>query len=255
MPDTATALLTAAIAAVNAVLYAWVGRLVLGRPVESEAQRANGAFATWWIALGLVELLVVGFTLPFQVFGARDLALALTLLVALFLLIVAAIGGLVYYLVYLYTGSHRLFWPIVAFYAFLGFLTIYAIFTLEPTGFGPDGSLTFAKVQLSGASSIALGLAFSVPVLLAALAYGTLFFRVENAESRYRIGMVAGAFIAQFGWSALSSALELSKKYPDSVAVSLLGTGLGTLSAIVVILAFRPPRAIRDRLASAKPRA
>ena len=124
----------------------------------------------------------------------------------------------------------------------------YLIAWMGPNGFDADGTMTFERQRLSGAPAIALGLLFSLPVVAAALAYGSLFFRVDAPHARYRIALVAGAFLLQFGWSTLSSVLELSRRYPDSLALSLLGNALGIVAATAILLAFRPPGPIRRRL-------
>src|SRR5438270_8997866 len=116
MASAATVVFQAGVQLVSAILYLWVGRTVLQRDVEGEARRANALFAFFWIGLGLVFLMVPFFILPTQLFGYRDLAFAITLLNVLFIMIAAAVWGLVYFLVYLYTGDRRWFWPITVFY-------------------------------------------------------------------------------------------------------------------------------------------
>lgn len=254
MATLAVTIFQTAVGLVTAALYIWVARIVLVKDVEGEAKRANVMFAVWWLALALLYFVAPLLSLPPQ-FGYRDLALAVTVLNIVFLLIVVAIWGLVYYLAYLYTGDKRWFWPLAVFYFLLGCGLLYFLTWLDPSGFKDDGSLAFTK-QSTGAPaispviSIAFGLAFIIPVLIAAVAYGTLFFRVHEPGPRYRIGMVSGAFILQFGWSAISTILQLSVKYPDSLGLALLGNALGIASAVIILLAFRPPRGIRERLAA-----
>ena len=251
MASTPTLLFQAGVQLVSAILYLWVGRTVIQRDVEGEAKRANYLFAFFWISLGLVFLMVPLFTIPTQILGYRDLAFAVTLLNLLLILIAAAVWGLVYFLVYLYTGSRRWFWPITIFYLALAVILVYLVAWINPTGFKDDGTLQYSQQQFTGLPAIALGLMFSLPVVLAALAYGSLFFRVHDPTPRYRIGMVAGAFLIQFGWSTLSSVLQLQSKYPNSLALSLVGSLLAILAAVAILLAYRPPRAIRERLEAA----
>jgi hypothetical protein len=232
----------------SAALYFWVARIVLRRRIEGEARRANALFALWWIALGFVFLLSPLYSLPPRLLGYRDLPLAITVLNVSLLLIVAAVWGLVYYLAYVYTGSSRWFWPITAFYAVLALVFLYLLAWLNPTGFDGAGRLVFERKQLTGAPAIALGLMLTLPVVVAALGYGSLFFQVREAAARYRIGLVSGAFLLQFGWSTASTLLQLSRRYPDSLALSLVSNALGLVSAVAILLAFRPPRAVRKRL-------
>lgn len=242
----AATVVQASVQLASAVLYLWVSGIVFKRPVEGEAKRANALFGVWWLALGLVFLLAPLLTVPPRILGYEDLALAVSILNLLIVLIVVAVWGLVYYLVYLYTGNAKWFAPITTFYVLLAFLLLYWIALLNPTGFDAEGRLAYARGDLSGAP--ALGLLFSVPVVIAALAYGSLFFRVKGTVAKYRIGMVAGGFILQFGWSVVSTALGLSRRYPDSLWLALVSNALGVVAAVAVLLAFRPIRAVRTRL-------
>ncbi|HEX2022641.1 MAG TPA: hypothetical protein VHH36_08000, partial [Candidatus Thermoplasmatota archaeon] len=249
MAPPAVVLLPAAVQVASGALYLWVARIVLRRRVEGDARLANALFATWWIALGLVFLAVPAYSVATRTLGARDLALAVTFVNVVLLLVVVAVWGLVYYLVYLYTGSQRAFWPVSAFYVAFSAVVLYLVAWMQPNGFDDEGTLTFVRERLTGAPAVALGLLFSLPVVLAALAYGSLFFRVRDPAPRYRIGLVAGAFLLQFGWSVVSTALQLPQRYPDSLALSLLSNALGVVAAVSVLLAFKPPRAVRERLA------
>ena len=235
---------------VTAALYLWVAHIVLDRRVEGNGRLANALFGVWWIALAIAFILIPILNVPTRVFGYRNLALAVTMLNALFILIVAAVWGLVYYLAYLYTGSRRIFWPITAFYVGLAFVLLFLIAWLQPIGFEVSGRLAYAREPLQGAPAVLLGLLFSGPVVLAALAYGSLFFRVKEAGPRYRVGMVAGAFLFQFGWSMVSGILQLSRRYPDSPTLAFVSSAIGILAALAILMAFRPPRAIRERLAA-----
>lgn len=243
-------LVQAAIQLVSAGLYLWVARLVLDRELDGPSRQANSLFGTWWVALGVVYLLIPALNLPPRAFGYQNLALATALTYAVLALIAVAVWGLVYYLVYLYTGNPKWFWPITAFYVALAFALLYLVAWLDPNGFDAAGRLTYANKQLGPAPSIALGLAFSGPVVLSALGYGSLFFQAREPAARYRIALVSGAFLVQFGWSLTSSMLQLSRRFPDSVALPLIGSGLALLAAAAIVLAFRPPRRVLARLSA-----
>ncbi len=237
------------VALATGALYAYVARLVLARPTSADAQRANHAFAFWWGAFGAVEFLAGAYSIP-AAFGYRDLAMVITLLNVLLFLIAVAIGALVYYLVYLYTGSSRSYWPIVGAYVALGIALMYLVAWMQPTGYdesSPSLTLQYTR-QLVGAPAIALGLLLSVPVVLAAVGYGSLFFRTEGGEQRFRVALVAGSFLVWFGWSTVSSILQLQQKYPDSAALQALNSLIALAAPLLVIMAFRPPGWIRARL-------
>lgn len=230
------------------LLYAYVAWLVLKRSTSTEAARANRSFGYWWLAFGAVEFLAGAYSLP-SAFGYRDLAMVVTVLNVLLFLIALAIGWLVYYLVYLYTGSARAYWPIMGFYTILGIALLYLIAWMDPQGYdetSPTLQLNYAH-QLTGSPSILLGLVLSIPVVLAALGYGSLFFRTSEPEQRLRVGLVAGSFLVWFGWSSISTILQLQRRHPDSVALATANAAIAVVAPILVILAFRPPAWIRGR--------
>ena len=237
------------VALVTALIYAYVARLVLARRLSSEGHRANLAFATWWWTLGAVQLLAGAYTLP-AAFGLRDLALVVTLLNLLLLLIAVALGALVYFLVYLYTGSQRAFWPIAVGYSILGVAMLYLVAWMQPTGFDEAkgaGELVYTR-RLEGFAAILFGLVVSGPVLLATIGYGSLYFRATLRAQRLRIATIAGAFVVWFGWSLVSGVLQLQEKHPNSRPLFVVNSALSVGVPLVVTLAYRPPRWIRERL-------
>jgi hypothetical protein len=247
MAEATVTLVQTGVQVVSAALYLWVARTILTRDLAGDTRRANTLFGVWWLALGSVFLLAPLFTLPSRLGGYENLALSITLLNLLLILIVVAAWGLAYYLTYLYTGNPRWFWPITAFYVVLGILLLYAIAWLNPVGFDATGRLAYEHESLPRAPAMGISLLFSLPILTAALAYGSLFFRVNTTEARYRIAMVSGGFILQFGWSLVSGLLQLSRRFPDAAWLPFISNAFGIIAAIAVLLAFRPPRMLRER--------
>lgn len=239
-------LLRGFVALVTALAYAYVARLVVARKLEGDAVRANRAFAVWWISFGAIEFLVAGYQIP-AAFGELDLALAVTFLNALVIMLAVALAGLLCFLVYLYTGSTRAFAPIAVAYAIVAAGLLYLVAWMQPDGFDPaTGAIHYTR-QLVGAPSAALGAVIALPVVLAAVGYASLYFRVTEREPRYRIVLVAGAFIVWFGWSLLSGVLGLARKAPDTVSV--VNQVVALAAPLVIILAYQPPAAVRRWLA------
>lgn len=232
-------------------LYFAVGRLVLRRALPEAERLANRLFATWWFALGLLYVTASPYNFA-GAFGLRDLAFSIAYLDALLVLICVALWGLMGFLLYVYTGTNRWLVPLAGFYAALAFGFLWLIAWMDPSGFknetGTD--LAFTK-QLGESGSIVLGLLFSVPIFAGAVAYASLAFRVRDPSPRYRIGMVAGAFMVQFGWSIVSASLGLARKYPDAVWLLVIQQAIAIAVPICVILAYRPPAWIRRRLEAA----
>jgi hypothetical protein len=250
----------AGVALVTGIVYAYVARLILARHPSDAARVANYAFATWWVALGAVEFLVTAYQLPASL-GYRDLAAVTTVLYVLLILLAAAIWGLVYYLVYLYTGSSRAFWPITVFYAALAVVLVFLVSWLDPIGFKPDGTLVtqnhFDAEHGYGTWALVLGLALSLPVVAAAIAYGSLYFRATARTQRFRIGVVAGSFLLWFGWSSVSSILGLTAQATKLASdgdpslqhtLSLVNAAIGLVVPLFIVLAYQPPLWLRARL-------
>lgn len=239
----------AIVALLTGLVYAYVARLVGRRETSPQAARANFSFATFWGTFGALEFLVGLYQLP-AAFGYRDLALTITLINLILVMIAVALCGLVYFLVYLYTGSSRAFWPIVGAYAILAVALLYLIAWMQPLGFdeslGP-GQLKYAH-QLAGAPAITLGLLFTVPVVLAAVGYGTLYFRTQSPAAKLRIGIVALSFLGWFGWSTVSTILELQRKNPNNLALLVTNSAISLVVPILIVIAYKPPAWLRKRI-------
>lgn len=240
----------AAFTLATGVLYLWVARFVVRRELSPEARPANRLFATWWLSLGLLYALSAAHTAAAG-FGFTSLAITIVWLDVLLLIICAALWGLLGYLLYLYTGSRRLFVPLAFAYGAFAAALIALFAWRDPIGYKEGGigvQIEYAR-QLSNGPQLILGLAVSLPILVAAVAYGSLYFRVKAKAPRYRIGMVAGAFLFQFGWSVLSTLLDLNDKYPDSFGLYVWRQAVAIIVPIVIVIAYRPPAWIRARIA------
>jgi hypothetical protein len=237
------------VALVTGVLYAYVGRLILARHVEGEAQLANRMFAAWWMGFAFLEFAIAAFNVP-TALGYRDLALYVTFINVILLVIVLALWGLVGYLLYLYTGHQRWFWSLTAGYAILALLVLYLIAWIDPIGLKETqaGVTIDAQRQLPAPYSTAFAVLISGPIVAAAIAYGSLFFRTKEPGPRFRIAMVAGSFIAWFGWSLVSSLTGFSQAHQGELWYTALNSAIGLLAPSLILMAYRPPGWIRERL-------
>lgn len=245
-------LLQAAFALVTALLYAWIASLVQHRSLSAEARAANTMFATWWGGLGILY----GLSALYNAAAAFDLVtlpIAIAYIDILLVLLCVALFGLLGYLLYLYTGSRSWYLPLGIAYAALAIGLFYMISWMEPIGFKSGGiglQLEYAR-ELPERVSRVVGFLISIPIVGAALLYGSLFFRVKAPEPRYRIALVASAFLFWFGWSAISTSLSLARRFPDSVALYVWNSAIAILVPLVIVMAFRPPRWVRQRLEAA----
>jgi hypothetical protein len=162
------------------------------------------------------------------------------------LVLFAALWGLQFYLVYLYTGSKRSFGPLGVFYALLFMATVALIERVgSPERIVDNGWTIRTEPQAE------LGLAFNLgfillivgPQMLAAIAYARLYRKTEDRTQKYRIAMVTGSILVWFGSSVVAAALELS----EDVTWQLASRVIGIIGALGILMAYRPPQWIREK--------
>lgn len=239
-----TLLLDAGIVLATAALYAYVGVVTWRRRVGGEAQLASDLFATWWFALAATTAAGV-LTRLMGWAGVKDLALYLTVSQVTLFGLCVALWGLLYYLLYLFSGRRQLIVPVslfyVGFYAWLVYLTV----ARRPIGVTVDEwkvSLTYAS-QYSSAVLATFVLLLILPPLLGAAAYARLFFRVRDRTQRYRIGLVSSTIVAWFGTTLVVWFLDASQSFAWQVTSRLIGLG----AAYLIYAAYRPPGWVRAR--------
>lgn len=242
-----TLLADAALALALAALYAYVARVVRDRPTTSrDADRAKGAFVTWWVCLAGLTL-VGGVRSALGGLDVLHVGVHAALSYLTLPLLVAALWGLVDYLLYIYTGSARWRGVTMAAHAALGVFFLGLVAWMGPRGVtASDWSVTMEHARpLQGALlGVALALIL-LPTLLAAGAYLTLAFRVRDRTARYRIAMVSGAFLLWFGSAAVASALGGARWW---YWWPLAARGVALFATLLILAAYRPPRAVRDAL-------
>ena len=226
--------------ALMAWVYALVGRAVHGRPVGPEARIARDSFAWWWYLLAIITAIAALAT------GVTALQLwTLDALVvftqALLVTIMVALAALLYYFLYLLTGKRGAWKPIAAAYGLYTLAVLWYIQVAHPVAiaYGTWGaSLEYANDLSDSPAATALGLLLLAPVLLGALGYFGLFFRVHDRSQRFRIATLAGAFIFWFGSSIVASyVLNIT----DNAWWRLLSNGIALLASYVVYIGYRPP--------------
>lgn len=232
-------------------IYFIVAYALSRRTVQEDARRPHRAFILWWTGLGILGVAGAVFTLGVPV-GALGLAGARAVVYGFVGLIFAMLAGLLYYLLYLYTGNHANLRRVVLFYVALSGLFVYLTESQEPyiDGAGAEPELAYADERAPGDPlALAFSLALVLPPLAAAVAYLGLYFRVPDRTSRYRILMVSGGIVLWFTYSALSSITQglLDVREPP-FAARLAGQMLGVLAALMVLAAYIPPGFARRRL-------
>lgn len=246
-----TLVLSVALNLATTALLAYAGALVLRRAADGELRFALRMFATWWFAAATVVLLGGSYTLLALV-GITDVRLHLAVSYLTAFPLAIALWALLYYLIYIYTGRRSAIWPLSVAYALFLVFELYYF-----ASFGERALVENAwNVRLEGEHPPTwMGLTFAillaVPVLGVVIAYGLLFFRAPDAEHRYRVGLVSGAFLLLFGAVLLGYALGWDREpwFPFVYEVP------GLIAAAMIVLAYKPPAWVATRLtwASSRP--
>lgn len=229
-------------------LWGYVGLRLARRPTRPQDRAAARAFATWWLGLAAHSAIGVSFSVFLMVgITTGPLIVAGTFLAGL--VIPVMFWGLLYYMVYLFTG--RSFWlrPLTALYVAQGIALFLAIAYLRPVSIVSKG--WFPVIQYaheSGAIFDAfVGFVFIIPAFLATAAYATLFFRIRSPAKRIRVGLVGGGI---FLW--IATVIALGAIPGDSDPAHILNRLIALLAATSVLIAYEPPRWLRKRLGVAE---
>jgi hypothetical protein len=236
------------LAAASAVVYCLVGLAVGRRNVSGEARVANRMFQLWWFGLATLTL----YTPLFFFLGLLHLdtlGVAVFLVEGVLLLLVVALAGLVYYLLYVYSGKTVVAWPVAIYHfvmaAWLQWLLIdahpYAF--VAPPGGGPKEFL-YEHDFTGQPAQVWLGILLVLPVLLSAIAYFLLYFQVEGRTAKYRIAVVSGALVVWFGSGIVATLVGLSQ----SPAWQFASMTISLASSLMILMAYLPPRWVRTRL-------
>lgn len=240
-----TLVLYGLLSAVIAAVYATVGFRLIRRPVVGDARNAVFLFATWWIALAGSTFLDAAESF-LAAAGIRHLAVFTVLAYTSLFLVSMALLGLVYYLVYLFTGRSGALDYLAAFYVGFFAIALYSLSSADPTGVEVGRwtvNLTYAK-PVGGSLLQVLILLLLFPPILGALGYLRLFSRVDDPTQRYRIGLVGTSILLWFGSAYGASLVGLS----DAVWWPIASSGIGLLAAMAIWAAYLPPSWVRSSL-------
>lgn len=222
--------------------FVLVAQSVRGRQASTpDVALAARAFLGWWYGLGgYIALLGVLHILASV--GIVSYPLSIVIRMVTIPLLGVALWGMLTYVLYMYAGHHALR-NLVALYA-LGLVVLF----MAETFMNNDHVVVLGdwSAGLQPRSALFLNLVyayFAIPLLMAIVAYAGLVRRVHGVEQRYRIVMVS----ASLGLWVLGGLYgETSGSGPLAF---VLVSGLGAATSFVMLLAYRPPAAVRRWLA------
>jgi hypothetical protein len=240
-----TLLFGATLAFLSAGVYVYVGRVLSRRrQTSSGAGTAWLMFVVWWYALALATVSGGALSL-LGAFGIIGLPLFVTITIINLLTTCVALFGLMFYLLYLYTGKSSLIWPIGTFYFFYYGLLVYFVEASDPVGVTVSRWNTTLEFQNAVQGPLFLLALFLLvfPQIIGSLAYFMLYFQVKAKTQKYRILLVSWSIIIWFMSSFLATVSGLSQQDWWQVMSRLIGLG----AALTILFAYQPPSWIKRR--------
>lgn len=242
-----TLLASAALAILTGVGFAFVAALALRRWPE-RGQSAWTMFALFWASAAIIWVTQgLGSLAGYLGYASLPLIAALDQVNNPFYCLAAA--SLLYYVLYVLTGREKLLVPVLLYYLVVLFFLRLRVETAHRTGIRiEDWGVRFDyATPLQGTAYTLTLAALSGPLLLAILAYGSLWLRAGSRAARYRIALVTTALFGWIGLETISFATGLS----GSTAGELTRRLVALASTLVVVAAFEPPPPIRRWLDAA----
>jgi hypothetical protein len=245
MTTQTTLLFSALFAFVAASIYAYVGWRLSKRIVaSSEAKLAWQSFTVWWYSLAATTF-ISGLLNLFGAFGLTILPLFVAATYINLLVLCLALWGLLYYLIYLFTGNSQLLMPLAIFYILYFALLVYYITASVPESINVDrwrATLDY-RTPLTGPFFVFVILLLLLPQVIGGLAYFTLYFRVTDVTQKYRVLLVSWSIIIWF----LSPFIAIAGGLAEQDWWQLVSRLIGLAAALTILMAYLPPRWLKER--------
>ena len=227
------------LAAVSAGVYFYVGRVLLKRHMASpEAGTAWFMFVVWWYALAAATLSGAILSL-LGALGIAGVALFTTITLMNLLATCVALCGLMFYLLYLFTGNSRLLGPLTVFYIAYFMLIVYYVLARDPVSVVVNrwGAGLVYQNEIRGPIFLIALFLLVFPQIIGSLAYFMLYFRVRTATQKYRILLVSWSIIIWFLSSFVATITGLSGQDWWQVTSRLIALA----ASLTILMAYQPP--------------
>ena len=245
MTNQSTLIFSAFFAMVAAGIYGYVGWRLSRRVISSaEARLAWGSFTVWWYGLATITL-IGGFLSLFGAVGLTSLPLFVTATYINILVICLALWGLLYYLIYLFTGNRRSLAPSALFYIIYYILLVYYITASIPgdVNVGRWSTSLVYRTRPTGPLIVIILAMLLLPQIIGGLAYFSLYFRVSDVTQKYRVLLVSLSIIVWF----LSPLIALAGGLAQQDGWQLASRFIGLAAALTILMAYLPPRWLKQR--------
>ena len=240
-----TLFLGAFLSTLSAAIYFYVGRVLSKRRSSTADSRlAWRLFVVWWYALACSNVIGAASSVLGGL-GLIGLPLFTTFTLLNLLAICVALYGLVFYLVYLFTGSRKVLGPLSVFYIVYYTLLVYYVQASIPMDVTIKRWTTALAYEnpLTGPFFTLVLLMLLLPPILGGLAYFVLYFRVETMTQKYRVLLVSWSIVIWF----LSASIASFGGFSDSDVWQILNRLIGLGAAFTILFAYQPPAWIKRR--------
>jgi hypothetical protein len=245
MTNQSTLFIGTAFALIGGFMYIFIGWWLSKRVVSSaDARLAWQAFTIWWFGLAATTLLGA-FQNLLGALGHTGLPLFITAQYVNTLVACIALWGLVYYLIYLFTGNSRALIPLSIFYIIYYILLIYYYTASVPSNVEIGRwniTLAYENV-LTGPFFVLLATLLLAPQIIGSLAYFTLYFRVSDSTQKYRVLLVSWSIIFWFLTPVIALVGGVAEQDWWQIISRLISLG----TALVILMAYLPPRWVKER--------
>lgn len=227
---------------IAAAVFVYIGYRMAQRVKSGRFEGAGRAFVLWWA--GVAGFVFLGaFASILAATGVTALGVFVAWRVFSYLALCAGAGGLVYYLLYLYTGRRGFMVPVAVFYTLIFLALLVQVIASVPLALeGQRWRVDLVYETPFGAPYYLLLALLILPTTVGALAYFLLFFKTEDRLRRWRIALVSWS-IAVWGLSSL-----LARIAENDWWQMFTRAGLGLFAALVILIAYEPPAGLRKRL-------
>lgn len=237
------ALVVGLFTAVVTGIYLFMGLRLAYRPVAPALRLPSSQFALFWLSLAAISSITAGLSLE-ATFASPSDALVVKMVHLEILLVCAALWGLLGFLTYLFTGKNYLVpWSIfyAAFYVVLSFL----ITASRPSIVVITNGVVSVQYTVAFAGPLldALLVGLLAPVFAGAFLYFSLVLRTTDRTVRFRITLTSWSLIAWLGLAFLDPGQALG----SGLLGAILSQSLGAIAALVILLAYYPPRWVCTR--------
>ncbi|MBX3047712.1 MAG: hypothetical protein KIT46_08230 [Anaerolineales bacterium] len=209
--------------------------------------RAWWHYRLWWLltaAGALVGLLAIALL----ALGVNNLWLHLFLSTGGSIFVLVALWGLLSYLLYVYSGRHRLGTVLAVMYAAMILSVLYITFWLGPVSVRLDAWGTAINFENTLAPnvlliySLSLALLLGLPPFLAAAGFFVLSLRVKEHSPKLRARVVSLGLMFLFGVAYILPVLFLPFNIQTDTPLWQFGTRLlGQLALLAIYWAYFPP--------------